>query len=343
MRDLMHLEDRIQLMSQLGDYLRSDDEYLSAVIKRTAFHNPWFTEENQRAALQAIGEQLLSEDKLRQWVGHYAINDSVVAKQVGLVMAGNLPLVGFHDFLCVFMAGHQAQVKLSEKDPYLFPAIVRFLGQQNENSTTYIDLVNQLKGFQAVIATGSNNSARYFEAYFGQYPHIIRKNRNGVAVLSGHESSEELTALGQDVFAYFGLGCRNVSKLYVPQDYDFTPLLEALHEYREIILHTKYKNNFDYNYALMVLNKVPYLGNGCVLLREETSLQSPIASLFYETYESTDALEAELARRKEEIQLVVAGEGHLPNTSTFAFGKAQSPGLRDYADGVDTMQFLLGL
>lgn len=339
----MQVEDRIQLMSQLGDYLRSGDEYLSAVIKRTEHHNPWFTADNQRAALHAISDQMLAEDQLRQWVQHYAIDDRLDPKQVGLVMAGNLPLVGFHDFLCVFMAGHRAQIKLSEKDPYLFPALLRFLRQQNEALVKDIEVVDQLNNFEAVIATGSNNSARYFEAYFGKYPHIIRKNRNGVAVLSGQESKEELAALGKDVFAYFGLGCRNVSKLYVPQDYNFTPLLEALHEYREIVLHTKYKNNFDYNYALMVLNKVSYMGNGCVLLREETSLQSPIACLFYEVYESIPALEAELARRQEEIQLVVASEGYLPNTPAFAFGEAQSPGLRDYADGVDTMQFLLGL
>ncbi|MEO0876285.1 MAG: acyl-CoA reductase, partial [Bacteroidota bacterium] len=244
--------------------------------------------------------------------------------------------------LCVFASGHQAVVKLSDKDPYLLPAVLRALRQVAPESEAYFSLVDKLKDFDAVIATGSNNTARYFESYFGKYPHVIRRNRNGVAVLTGRETADQLLALGHDVFDYFGLGCRNVAKLYVPEGYDFKPLLEALHEYRQIVNHTKYKNNFDYNYALYILNKVEYLANGCIILTENTSLQSPIACLHYEHYSSEEVLAGQLSEIQEQIQLVV-GPKLSEEIPTFPYGAAQQPGLFDYADGVDTMDFLLQL
>ncbi len=339
----MQLAERIAVLEQLGEYLRSDDEYLAAVVKRAAIHNPWFTENNQRKAIAAIAAQMLERTKLEEWTTPYFLDtEPSAAKWIGLIMAGNLPLVGFHDLLCVFVSGHRARIKLSDKDPYLLPALLRALRQIDERTTAYFDLVNQLKDFDAVIATGSNNSARYFEAYFGKYPHIIRRNRNGVAVLTGQESPAELEALGEDIFAYFGLGCRNVSKLYVPDDYAFEPLLEALHEYREVVTHTKYKNNFDYNYALFILNKEEYLANGCVLLREQESLQSPIACLHFERYSDEASLADRLVNDRDNIQLVIS-QKPVADFKNFAFGKAQQPALNDYADGVDTMQFLLGL
>ena len=202
--------------------------------------------------------------------------------------------------------------------------------------------MDRLEQFDAVIATGSNNSARYFESYFGRYPHIIRRNRNAVAVLTGRESREQLEGIAEDVLAYFGLGCRNVSKLYLPEGYDFDPLLEALHEHKELALHDKYKNNFDYNYTLLILNKIPYRANGCILLVEDPSLQSRIASLHYEYYTNQEVLAKELGSRAEEIQCIVSAD-ELEGFNTVTPGKAQQPGLQEYADGVDTMQFLLGL
>ena len=334
---------RFKALVQLGEQLRADEDgYLAATIKRTAMHNPWFTEENQRQAIDAITEQMLNPDKLRAWWDKYAITEPVQQQRIGLVLAGNLPLVGFHDVLCVFASGHHAVIKLSEKDPYLLPAVLRSLKQVAPDAEQYFSMVEKLSDFDAVIATGSNNSARYFEAYFGRYPHIIRRNRNGIAVLTGEESPEELIALGRDIFDYFGLGCRNVAKLYLPEGYQFEPLLEALHEYRTIVNHTKYKNNFDYNYALYVLNKVAYQANGCVILTENPSLQSPISCLHYECYSDLVALEANLQQKQDQIQLVVS-KHDFSGVPVFPFGEAQQPALDDYADGVDTMAFLLTL
>jgi Acyl-CoA reductase (LuxC) len=337
----MTKQDRIEALVAWGERLAAGDEYLQAVMQRTAYHNPWFTLANQELALKAITEHFLNHENLTQWLDQYKL-DEVSEVKVSLVMAGNLPLVGFHDVLCVLAAGMKAVVKLSDKDPYLLPAVLRLLAQVSPELAAKCEIVERLSEMQAVIATGSNNSARYFEAYFGKYPHIIRKNRHAVAVLDGQETPAELHALGIDVFRYFGLGCRNVSKLYVPKGYNFEPLLEALHEYRDIVLHTKYKNNFDYNFALFILNKVPYVANGCIMMIEEPGLSSAIATLHYEYYEDKSALETVLKTKEEEIQCIVASNP-LGALSTIPFGKAQEPALWDYADGVDVMAFLQGL
>lgn len=338
----MPLGERIDVLVRLGEHLRGTDDYLQAVMKRTAYHNPWFTTDNQQQALDAIAEKMLRREKLEQWLQRYSVPQQPLSKTVGLVMAGNIPLVGFHDLLCIFVAGHRTQLKLSHKDQYLLPYLLQLLQRFDERTATYFEIVEKLQDFDAVIATGSNNSARYFEAYFGKYPHIIRRNRNGIAVLTGEESREELRELGKDVFSYFGLGCRNVAKLFVPRGYPFEPLLEALHEYRDVVLHNKYKNNFDYNFAAHVLNKTEYKNNGCIILSENRSCQSRIGELYYEFYDDLPAVEQELAARKQEIQCVVAREDALREPS-LPFGKAQEPELWDYADGVDTMSFLLGL
>lgn len=338
----MNLQERIQVLRNLGQHLQQEDEYLQAVIQRTHFNNQWFTVENQNQAIKSIAEHFLAPAKLEAWLGRYQMQEPETPKTVGLVLAGNIPLVGFHDILCVFVAGHKAKIKLSDKDKFLLPYLLKLLKGFDTRTEGYFEIVPQLKDFEAVIATGSNNSARYFEAYFGKYPNIIRKNRNGIAILNGKESKEELKAFGLDIFQYFGLGCRNVSKLYVPINYDFEPLLESLHEYREIILNTKYKNNFDYNYALYVLNRVEYKANGCIILLEDKALTSRIASLHYEYYKDADKLKLEIEERKEEIQCIVSQEAWL-DMPTFRFGKAQEPALWDYADGEDTLAFLLGL
>ena len=348
----MTLQDRLSTLTQLGAHLRAqDDEFLEALQKRTEFNNAWFTLANQQASVQAIAEEFLAEDKLSGWVSSYKITpvagepffpEPMEQKTVGLILAGNIPLVGFHDILCVYVSGHKAQIKLSSKDEYVLPYLLKLLAKYDERAADYFEVVDQLGDFDAVLATGSNNSARYFETYFSKYPHIIRKNRNAVAVLSGEETEEEMRALGTDVFRYFGLGCRNVSKLYAPQEYDLQPLLEILHEWKDIQNHTKWKNNFDYNYALTTLNKESFYLTGPLMLLEEKAITSRIATLHFERYTDKTALEAELTTRQEEIQLIVAQPEYL-TLDTFAFGEAQQPALADYADGVDTLAFLLGL
>lgn len=339
---MMTLSQRIELLNRLAQYLHGpEDEFLTALMKRTEFHNAWFTVPNQQRALQAITDQLRQVEAIQKWVAPYAITApaSAPAKTVGLVLAGNIPLVGLHDVLCVFLAGHRAQIKLSSKDPYVLPYLLKLLGKFNESASTYFQIVNNLKDFDAIIATGSNNSARYFEAYFGKYPHIIRRNRNAVALLTGEETREELARLGDDVFSYFGLGCRNVSKLYVPDGYDFTSLLEVFHRWKDYQNFSKWKNNFDYNFALLTLNKEAFLHNGAIILRESTELASHIAGLYYEHYANLTAGTQVLRKRATQIQLVVA-RPDLLDLPIFDFGQAQQPALNDYADGVDTLAFL---
>jgi hypothetical protein len=341
------LQERIQLLTELGHFIRSGgDESLETAIQQSYIENNWFTPENTRAALAAIAEEMLAADKLNAWAAKYPVqNSDYPTKTIGLIMAGNIPLVGFHDWLCVFLSGHRARVKCSDKDKRLLPMLVGKLGSWQHEAYAYTEFLSdaeKLSGFDAVIATGSNNTARYFEQYFGKYPHIIRRNRNAIAVLNGLETREELMALGRDIFTYFGLGCRNVSKLYVPHGYQFDFLLETLHEFRELANHNKYKNNFDYNFTLFILNQMKHFNNGCLLLKEDASLQARIASVHYEYYDEIHDLDALLAGKKEEIQCVV-GNVKLADYAVLPFGQSQSPGLTDYPDGVDVMAFLTGL
>ncbi|MBB4078274.1 hypothetical protein GGR28_000875 [Lewinella aquimaris] len=338
----MTLDDRISILLRLARHLNSDeDEFLTALMKRTEFNNNWLTLANQQRALRAVIDEFLQENKLREWLSDYPIAAPAFPpkKTVGLVLAGNIPLVGLHDVFSVFLAGHRAQIKLSSKDPYVLPYLLQLLAKYDARVEAYFTIAEHLHGFDAIVATGSNNSSRYFEAYFGKYPHIIRRNRNAVAVLTGHETEEELERLGDDVFAYFGLGCRNVSKIYVPRGYDFDPLLEHFHEWKGYQNHVKWKNNFDYNFALLTLNKEPFYHNGAIILRESEQLASHISGLYFSYYNSLGAVTQELRERESELQLVVARPGLL-DVPTFDFGQAQRPGLGDYADGVDTMAFL---
>ncbi|MBC7776180.1 MAG: acyl-CoA reductase [Phycisphaerae bacterium] len=362
----MTLHQRLDLLAELGHFIRSGgDEDLDQAIQQSYFENKWFTEENTRKALNAIANEFLEKPKLEAWVtqyrhsslGHSSLgaepNDPMttndlmtngpMTKTVALIMAGNIPLVGFYDWLCMFVAGYRAKVKLSDKDKRLLPVLVKKMGEWVHESWAYTEFLGEnerLVNFDAVIATGSNNTARYFEQYFGKYPHIIRRNRNAVAVLSGMETAAELHALGQDIFSYFGLGCRNVSKICVPHGYHFDTLLEALHEYREIIHHDKYKNNFDYNFTLYIMNGLPHKNNGCLLLKEDPSLQARIASVHYEYYDDLQELDALLAAKRDEIQCVV-GKVNVKGFTVLPFGESQRPTLNDYPDGVDVMRFLI--
>ncbi len=337
----MNVEDRIQALVKLGDFLAAKPPELETAVRKAYAENRWFIPKNSYAAVEAIQKEFLNEQALREWVSHYDLS-AVSPLAVGLILAGNIPLVGFHDLLAVFMSGHIAKVKLSDKDSALMTLMIHTLAQINPQTKAYIRIVSRLEDFDAVIATGSDNTARYFETYFGKYPHIIRHNRNSVAVLTGQESRDTLRTLGKDIFSYFGLGCRNVSKLYVPQSYDFQPLLEELHTYNEIILNDKYKNNFDYAFTLYVMNKEFYMNNGCIILHEAESLASRISTLHFGYYEDLDHLYAKLAQKENEIQCVVGANvpDFLPGV---LFGQTQTPGLMDYADGVDVMDFLVNL
>ncbi len=329
---------------KLGEYIVENDAALQTAIGKSVFNNQWFTHESQQLALKAISTEMLSQEKLENWLSVYnlAENDAFqdkISKKIGIVMAGNLPLVGFHDFLCVLVAGHSAFVKLSDKDPYLLPLLAKKLIEIDDYFAKKIHFVENIKDIDAIIATGSNNTSRYFEQYFAKYPHIIRKSRTSVAVLTGEESEEELHKLGIDIFRYFGLGCRNVSKIYVPRAYDFNLLLEKLHDFNYLAMHNKYKNNFDYNFTLVILNGKPHLSNGCVIMIEDEQLHSRIAMLHYEFYDEIAELTAKLNLQTADLQCIVSKE-NLEGLTITAFGKTQQPTLFDYADGVDTLRFL---
>ncbi|MEO1436549.1 MAG: acyl-CoA reductase [Bacteroidota bacterium] len=339
---MLNLQERIDLMIRLGRFLLEESPTLNKAIQEAYFHNNWFTIENSRKAIEAIGRQMLQADQLHQWVKGYPVQEAGSNKSVGIVMAGNLPLVGFHDFLCVFIAGFKAKIKLSDKDKKLPMAIFDFLLAEEPQFKAHLELVPMLRNFDAVIATGSNNTSRYFENYFGKYPNIIRKNRTSVAVLNGKESKAELLELGKDIFDYFGLGCRNVSKLYLPKGYAMEPLLETLNEFNTLALHNKYKNNYDYNLTLFILNKIPYWSNGCLMMAEQKDLFSRIACVNFEYYNTSEELDETLNEVKDQIQVIVS-QANLENWSSLAPGQAQQPGLLDYADGVDTMEFLTTL
>jgi len=339
----MTLKDRLAVLIKLGEHLNGTDEFLEAVMIQTQYNNAWFTIENQRKAISAIANEMLNEAKLSIWANSYPIKDVAAPKTIGMVLAGNIPLVGFNDVLCTFVAGHKSLIKLSEKDKFLLPYLIKLLTKLDERCADYFEITPILKDFDGVIATGSNNSARYFDAYFSKYPHIIRRNRNAIAVLSGKETAADFLGLGHDIFQYFGMGCRNVSKLFVPKDYDFNELLEVLHDnFKELVLNSKYKNNFDYNFAVLTLNSIPFYNNGCLMLLESEAIPSKIASLHFEYYESIDTLNTKLIAQKEQIQCV-ATQLRLKDLPHVALGHAQKPTLYDYADGVDTMEFLTGL
>lgn len=332
----MNLQQRIDLLKRLGEYILSADNQWAAVKERASRENGWFTPAFIDLSVQNIARIFLDPAALRAWASQYGIPETQpVIKNVGIVMAGNIPLVGFHDLLCVFMSGHRQTIKLSSKDEVLIRHLVEQLHAWEPATQSLIGIQPMLKGCDAYIATGSNNSARYFDYYFAKYPHIIRRNRTSVAILDGNETVDELALLADDVYLYFGLGCRNVTQLYVPEEYDFVPLLETFKKYNELADHNKYRNNYDYQLALLLLNKSYYMTNGSIILHESSSPFSPISQLHYCFYKDEQAVAASLLNNTD-IQCVV-GKKWLP------FGRSQQPGLTDYADGIDTLAFLLGL
>lgn len=331
----MDLENRIGLLVELGQFMQSDEAVWTSAKTRSFQHNAWFIPEFIDHSVNQIVKQFLQRGMLENWADRYNIPSRFPnPKNVGIVMAGNIPLVGFHDFLSCFLSGHRAVIKLSSKDAWLFPVILEFLHNKCPEFALLVQPASVLRSMDAYIATGSNNSARYFDYYFAKYPSLIRRNRTSVAILDGNETTEELEGLAEDVFLYFGLGCRNVTQVLVPEEYDFIPLLNIFRKYQWMADHHKYRNNYDYRLSLAILNKLHYMTNDCLLLLEDDSPFSPISVLHYAYYKNAGT--RLLAMEKDNLQNVV-GRNFIP------FGKSQRPGILDYADGVDTMQFLRSL
>ncbi|HLS30824.1 MAG TPA: acyl-CoA reductase [Flavobacteriaceae bacterium] len=347
----MNLNNRKQAFIKLGKFLKEYTsstpnfskpekekvQLLDETISNAIVHNGWFTKPDIHFSLKQWADQLTSSN-LDNWLQPYSFKEET-PKTVAIIMAGNVPLVGFHDFLSVLISGNKALVKQSSKDKHLLPFIADFLTQENSDFANRIEFTDErLTDYDAVIATGSNNTARYFEYYFSDKPHIIRRNRNSVAVLTGDETQKELELLGEDIFRYYGLGCRNISKIFIPKNYDFDNFFRAIYKWNPIINSHKYANNYDYNKAVYLMSEFKIIENGFFILKEDSSYASPIACLFYETYQDLENLTKKLKRDSALIQCVVSSNT-LP-IETLDFGQTQRPKLTDYADGVDILQFL---
>ena len=332
----MTLQTRIQLLVRLGEYMLSEEAEWIDCIDRAYRENPWFIPEFIDLSVEKIAENFLQEKALTDWVNAYPVKDIPQnIKNIGVVMAGNIPLVGFHDLLCTFISGHRTTAKASAKDSILIKHLVQKLGDWDKEVLELISFADNLKGCDAYIATGSNNTSRYFEYYFGKYPNIIRKNRTSIGILDGTETPEELSLLADDIQFYFGLGCRNITKLFVPEGYDFVPLLDALRKYAHFMDFHKYNHNYDYHLAILIMSNRYYMNNESLILTENIAAFSPVSQVHYAFYADKQTILSELIGN-EQVQCIV-GHGQVP------FGMAQSPTLTDYADGVDTMAFLRGL
>ena len=352
----MSLEKRIKGFVQLGLFLKQfstgvkeeslsdvNDQFFSDfddLILRQKSYNGWFDKENVIHSINEVANSL-AENKLREWLANYVV-EADSNQTIGVIMAGNIPLVGFHDFLSVVITGNAIQAKLASGDNTLLRKIAEVLTFIAPFFDSKINFVERLDKFDAVIATGSDNTARYFEQYFGKYPNIIRKNRSSVAIIGVEDTVEDIKALGKDIFQYYGLGCRSVSKLYFPKGYRIDTFFEAiLTDYQDVTQNNKYANNYDYNKAVYLMGSNQLLDNGFILLKEEKSFVSPVGVLNYEFYTSLENLSNALAEHKEELQCIVSS--HKTSLETLRFGEAQCPNLKDYADGVDTVQFVLDL
>ena len=313
----------------------------NSLIPACFHHNGWFTEENVRYALGAWSASLNKKD-LENWLNNYPERSVLRQKTIAVIMAGNIPVVGFHDMICVLVSGNKFLGKLSASDKILLPAVAEALCTLDPGFREMISFTEErLSGMDAVIATGSDNTSRYFEHYFSKYPNIIRKNRSSLAILNGMEKQNELEALGEDIFRYFGLGCRNVSKLFVPKGYDINLLFNALFKYKNVLQNNKYANNYEYNRTIYLMQKLEIIDNNFLLLRKEIGLHAPVAVLFYEEYENEMELGTRLKMDHRAIQCIVSAGGSWPGS--ISFGKTQQPALWDYADDLDTMEFLIGL
>ncbi len=340
------MENQILGLIKLGDFIKdflnkNSDQYNGAdiefehILKRSEIENPWFTIENQRLALQQWAS-LLTENHLKAWLHEY--KTPVFSKKIGLILAGNIPLVGFHDIISVVLSNHIPLIKLSSKDRLMIPFLLKKWNEYSHDNVQY-ELVDKLENFDAVIATGSNNTARYLEHYFKDYLNIIRKNRTSVAVLTGKETDDELQLLAKDIFQYFGLGCRNVTRLFIPTDFPLDRLFENFLNYKDVIHHNKYANNYDYNRAIYLLNQDQFWDNNFVMLKEDDKLFSPLSVVNFSRYSNIEDVKSFIAENQQEIQCVVS-EPDAGIENSISFGEAQNPSLDTYADDVDTMRFL---
>jgi hypothetical protein len=332
----------INAFARLGEYLSNPDEQLSEIINSEQQYNAWFTPANVKKAVTAIGKTLNADD-LSAWLNNYNLDKNETSKKIGLILAGNIPLVGFSDVLCVLVTGNHALIKASAQDTRLIKHVLQKLIDIEPGFAGQFSFIERLENFDAVIATGSNNSSRYFEYYFGKVPHIIRKNRNSLALLTGEETEAQLFELGHDIFDYYGLGCRNVSKLMVPKGYDLTFFFESIQPYQSIIDHHKYNNNYDYNKSIYLVNGEKHLDNGFLLVKEDTKWVSPLAVLYYEYYDDLQSAEHVINEESDKLQCVVTSAPIQIKSQVVDFGMSQQPGLADYADGIDTVDFLSNL
>lgn len=335
----MHLNERLAAFELLGKYILSDDKELKNAIQRAYLYNNWFTEESCKMQLQTIANAYLNVNKLQNWVKSYPLlyDDKLPTKIVGIVCAGNLPLVSFHDILSVLICGYTAQIKLSDKDKELPLFILQKLIDIQPLFAPLINIVNKLENFDAIIATGTNQTAAHFRTYFKKYQHIIRSHRNGIAILTETETEENLFNLGKDVFSYFGLGCRNVSLLFVPKNYDFTSLIKAWQAFKDVLMnHNSYRNNLDYQRTIYMMKQTPMIDIDFVNMTENDSLYSPVSCLHYTYYDDINEVYAYINKHEAQIQCII-GKDYL------AFGKSQLPELADYADNIDTLTFLTHL
>ncbi len=333
----MNLVQRIDAFSKLGDKINQvSSADLQEVIDNIKNQNPWFTEENTTLALSGVAK-FLDKSNLEKWTSSYLLAPKE-SKNIGVAMAGNIPLVGFHDFLCVLLSGHNLTSKLSSQDSILIKWLTDLLISIEPGFSTRIVFQERLNHVDAMIATGSDNTARYFEYYFRKIPHIIRKNRSSCAIILGEEPADELNLLGKDVFTYFGLGCRNVSKFYVPEGYNFIGLLDSWAPFHDIIYHHKYCNNYDYQKSILLVNGIHFFDTGYVLVTENNALVSPISTVYYETYVDQNDLAKKISVHRDKIQCLVSANSWYKGS--VAFGKSQLPEVWEYADNIDTLKFL---
>ena len=341
----MNTENQVLGLIKLSGYIKAflakkpddyneDDVNIELLLKKSEIENPWFTIDNQKFALRQWTD-LLTEENIKNWLQNYSI--SKVSKKVGLILAGNIPLVGFHDVISVILSNHIPLIKLSSKDKTMLPFLLK-KWKEFSNDAIQFEFVERLENFDAVIATGSNNTARYLEYYFKNHLNIIRKNRTSIAVLKGDETEEELQLLANDIFQYFGLGCRNVTRIFIPKDFVIDRLFESFLDFQDIINHNKYANNYDYNRAVYLLNQDKFWDNNFVMLKEDDKLFSPLSVINFSRYESLDEVKNFIAENEADIQCIVAKDDL--GLNSISFGEAQSPSLDTYADNVDTMKFL---
>ena len=341
----MNINQRIEIICEIGKFLKNylDEKYdnnkdhklveFEKIIIKAQSINPWFTDENIKVNLTYWSEKL-TKTNLKQWLNKYDLNNNS-RKNIAIIMAGNIPLVGFHDFICVFLSGHNSIIKLSNSDNCILPFLTDLIKLPSER-IVYSD--SFLKDYDGVIATGSDNTSRYFDYYFKNKNSIIRKNRNSIAILDGEESDCDLKSLSNDIFTYFGLGCRNVSKLYVPRNYNFDSFFNSIFSYKELINNHKYANNYDYNKAIYLMSEYKFLDNGFFIVNEGEEMHSPISTINYEYYDNISLLREKINQQEDKIQCIVS---NIEFKGKVDFGETQNPSLNQYADNIDVMNFLL--